>query len=69
MKRRLILEIETVDTIPGAMLDVVLCISEELEALRKEDKLVDYGVALEHDLTWFVKADRLIFEAKAGTGE
>lgn len=55
MKRRLLLEIETVDTIPGAMLDVVLKIVGELERLKKEDLLVDYGVALEHDFTWFVK--------------
>ena len=55
MKRRLIVEVETVDAVQGAMLDAVLKIVGELERLKKEDVLVDYGVALEHDFTWFVK--------------
>ena len=53
-KRRLIVEIETVDTVPGAMLEIIIQIVAGLEGLKKGERLVDYGVALEHDVTWFV---------------
>jgi len=55
LKRRLLLEIETVDAIPGSTLEVIIQIAGLLDKMKKEDRILDYGIALEHDFTWFVK--------------
>lgn len=55
MKRRILLEIETVDAIPGSTLEVIIQIAGLLDKMKKEDRILEYGLALEHDFTWFVK--------------
>jgi hypothetical protein len=55
LKRRLLLEIEVADTAPGATLDALLQITGLLEEMKSRDDIIDYGIGLEHNVTWFVR--------------
>jgi len=55
LRRRFLVEVETVDVIPGSTLEVLVQVAGLLEKMKREDRIVDYGVGLERDATWFVK--------------
>ena len=56
MRRRFIVEVEVADSEkPSSMLDAILAVSGTLQKLKEESAVIDYGVGLEHDFTWFVK--------------
>jgi len=59
MKRRFLVEVDVVDTIPAATLEVVSRLITVLETLQKHGVLTAYGLALENELIWFLKEERV----------
>jgi len=55
MRRRFLVEVEPNPDWPGAMLEILLRVADALGQMKTEKLLVDYGVGLESDISWFVK--------------
>jgi len=55
MKRRIAVELELVETIPGSPLEVIAQIAGALERLKADGLVVDYGIGLEYPVSWLVK--------------
>ena len=55
MKRRILLELETKDDVPGVLLGILCQLSEALEKIQMDGLLEDFGFGLEDDVTWFVR--------------
>jgi len=55
LRRRFLVEVEVADTVPDALLDTLMQLAGKLEEMKKKDDLIDYGIALEYNFTWFVR--------------
>jgi len=55
MKRRFIVEVELDPKQPGMILRLLCDIADTLEKAKEAGVILDSGIALEHDFTWFVK--------------
>jgi len=55
MRRRFLVEVEVSDEAEGAALEALMVLAGALEKMQKNKVIEDYGLALEHDATWFVK--------------
>jgi len=55
MKRRFLVEVEPNEEWPGSMLEILSRVAAALDQMKAEKLLVDYGVGLESDISWFVK--------------
>jgi len=62
LKRRFLVEVEVSDEAEGAALEALMTLAEALEKMQKDRIIEDYGLALEHDATWFVKTAAAVIE-------
>jgi len=52
MRRRFVVEVDVVDTIAGTTFELLTRLVGELERMKREDLIIDYGIGLENDVTW-----------------
>jgi len=55
LRSRFLVEVEVSDEAEGAALEALMVLAGALEKMQKDKVIEDYGLALEHDATWFVK--------------
>jgi len=53
-RKRILVEFDVVDTLPGATLEVLNRLAETLDELKKADVIVEYGIQIEDPRTWIV---------------
>jgi len=71
LRRRFLVEVEVSDEAEGAALETLMQLASALEKMQKDKLIEDYGLALEHDATWFVKtaAEAVAYVEEAGKDE